>query len=85
MGFLLTFGIPFTDFVDYCTGRERDEVFRSLSLTADLKKERFVSWLAERKKDARFISDTSLAGSSVKQLRERVQQDRRRGAPARIW
>ncbi len=80
-GFLLAFGIPFTDFVGFY-GRERDEVFRSLSLTADLKKERFVSWLAERKKDARFISDTSIAESSVKQLRERVQENPRRGASA---
>ena len=79
-GFLLVFGIPFTDFVGFY-GRERDEVFRSLSLTADRKKERFVSWLAERKKDARFISDTSLAESSVKQLRDRIQEDQRRGTP----
>ncbi len=79
-GFLLAFGIPFTDFVGFY-GHARDEVFRGLSLTADLKKERLISWLAERKKDARFISDTSLAETSAKQLREKVYEDQLRGAP----
>jgi hypothetical protein len=73
VSFVATFGIPLTDFTG-SYGRERDEVFHNLGLAADLKKERLASWLSERKKDARFISDTSLVESAVRKLRARLRQ-----------
>ena len=59
VSFVATFGIPFTAFQGSYS-RERNEVFRSLSLTADVKNERFAHWLAERKTETRLVAETDL-------------------------
>jgi signal transduction histidine kinase len=50
-----TFGIPFTD-VGGSYGNARSEVRRDLNLFADLKKERLLNWLAERKGDCTVLA-----------------------------
>ena len=54
VGMVNTFGIPFTGYRG-TYDLERDQVLRSLSLVADLKKERFELWLTERKDDIRTL------------------------------
>ncbi|MEW6111230.1 MAG: PAS domain S-box protein [Thermodesulfobacteriota bacterium] len=73
-----TFGIPFTDYVG-SYGSELKQEMETLGLVADLKKERLSFWLAEKKSNARMIGDIVLVRSSVKQLRDVLEQGRQRG------
>lgn len=76
-----TFGIPFTSLTG-SYGRERDQAFRTLSLVADLKKERLVFWLAEKKSDARVMADTREIELCVRRLRETFEESQRGGGTA---
>ncbi len=49
------FGIPFTTYSG-SYGRERSEALKELSLIADLKKDRLLLWLEERKGDAEVLA-----------------------------
>lgn len=58
------FGMPFSSF----EGRHKEqqlEAFRALGLTADLKKERLLLWIGERKADSKVISESPLIQSSL--------------------
>lgn len=57
-----TFGIPFTSDLG-SFGEARLEAVRSLTLVADLMKDRVTDWLSERSSDARAISETVLMAS----------------------
>jgi len=64
VGLLGLKGVPFTSY----TGRiaaERAEAFRSLSLIADIKKDRLLRWLEERRRDVHLASDSNLVKTNV--------------------
>jgi len=65
---LMIFGIPFTNYIG-SYGRERSEVLNTLSLVADLNKDRFSLWLQRRRSDAEALSLDVGVVSSVRQLR----------------
>ncbi len=67
VGIFNTFGIPFSTYSGR-QGEQREEAFQSLSLVADLKKERLLRWIEERHDDAHMISDNDLIRTSVSQL-----------------
>jgi len=62
------FGIPFTPYSG-TWGQERDEVFRSLDLIADLKKERLLRWIEERRDDTHVIAENPMVRANVIRLR----------------
>ena len=73
------FGVPFTNFRgDY--KQHQSEVFKSLNLVADLKKERLIHWLEGRRDDARTLSQSSLIKSSVAQLLPVINENIANGA-----
>jgi len=75
-----TFGIPFTaDSGLY--GNERSDVLKDLSLVADLKKDRFLLWLQERKNDTRALSRSENVLEQVERLRK-IVGDKMRSASA---
>lgn len=49
-------GLPFTDFEGWEVNAKR-EAIRSLSLVADLRKERLMSWIRERRGDAQVMAE----------------------------
>ncbi|MFQ5686427.1 MAG: ATP-binding protein [Candidatus Scalindua sp.] len=67
--FLLSdiFGIPFTTFRGSYK-QEQSEVFQNLSLVADLKKERLLRWIEERRDDSRVLSESSIIRSYIASL-----------------
>jgi signal transduction histidine kinase len=73
-----TFGIPFTeDSGSY--GQERSDVLKNLSLIADLKKERLLFWLQERRSDSLILSLNEAVESSVRNLQDVVEKDLKKG------
>ncbi len=66
-------GLPFTSFSGR-RGQQREEAFKSLSLIADLKKERLLRWIDERRGDARMVSDNEMVRASVAHLQDRVHE-----------
>lgn len=54
-------GVPFTDFRG-AVREARMEAFRDLNLAADLKSERLLRWLEERRDDVRVIARSGLSG-----------------------
>jgi hypothetical protein len=69
-----SFGLPFTSFKGANEAALEAE-FRNLSLVADLKQDRLVFWLAERKTDAWFWSHTALVERSAQQLSEFIRKE----------
>ncbi len=64
-------GIPFSNY----PGRialQKTEAFRSLSQIADLKKERFLLWLQERRNDACVIAESKLVAENISRLQNRI-------------
>ena len=64
-------GIPFSNY----PGRialQKFEAFRSLSLIADLQKERFLLWLMERRNDANVIAESKLVAENLSRLQNRI-------------
>lgn len=70
----MTFGIPLTAYTG-SFGHDRSQELNNLSLVADLKKERLLLWLGERKDDATIIAENLMAESpDIKRLREVVRK-----------
>jgi signal transduction histidine kinase len=68
-----TFGIPGTSDRGFY-GEARSDVLRNLSLVADLKKERLLLWLDERKGDVALLSQNDRVKSAVSILRELIKE-----------
>ena len=67
------YGIPLTSFGgEYKTWQS--EEFKQLSLVADLKKERLLHWIDERKGDTKAVADNMLLGSQVALLHSIIQE-----------
>ena len=62
------YGLPFTPFEGEYR-QHQSEAFENLNLVADLKKERLLRWIEERKDDARVISESSIVAACVSALR----------------
>jgi len=58
------FGIPFTNYGGEYS-QHQTEVLRNLNLVADLKKERLVRWVEERRDDAKVLSESKILRSFV--------------------
>lgn len=67
------FGIPFTNIRGEFQEKETD-IFHSLSLVADLKKERLLRWIEERRDDAHVISGSEVIKSGIVNLISEVRQ-----------
>ncbi len=62
------FGLPFSDLRgEYYDNR--CQVFKNISLIADLKKEKLISWMNERKSDATTLSEATIIVSYVNRLK----------------
>jgi signal transduction histidine kinase len=61
------FGIPFTTFRGEYK-QHQSEVFQNLNMVADLKKERLLRWMEERRDDARILSESSMIKSYIASL-----------------
>ncbi len=72
------YGIPLTAF-EGGYEQQRSEAFKSLSLVADLKKDRLLRWLEERRDDALVLSDSSIMASYVTRLGALVDEHSTRG------
>lgn len=70
-----SFGVPFTIYTG-SYGNQRSQSLKNLSLVADLKKERFLLWLEERKDDAGVLSHNYTVESSVKRLCEIIRKNK---------
>ncbi len=68
-----TFGIPFTAYSG-SYGDHISEAMRHLNLIADLKKDRFLLWLQERKSDAQALARNQIIASSLPDLRKKIQE-----------
>lgn len=73
------YGVPFTGFGGE-TEQLRADVFAGLNLVADLKKERLLRWLEERRDDATVIAESPAFGSNVSQVLSAVQENVTRGS-----
>ena len=71
VGFSMIFGIPFTSNTGYY-GQEKSQVLRNLSLVADLKKERLLVWLNERKGDAQVMAQSYALTSFIRHLHDLI-------------
>lgn len=79
------YGIPYTGFGGEYE-EHRSEVFRNLNLVADLKKERLLRWIEERRDDATVLAESSIIGSSISKLRKVVEEDASRGKQgSQLW
>ncbi len=58
------FGIPFTNFGGE-QKQHQSEIFRNLNLVADLKKERLLRWMKERRDDTKVICESNIIKSLV--------------------
>lgn len=65
------YGMPFTSFGGYYKIWQSEE-FRQLSLVADLKKDRLLRWIAERRGDAKAVAGNRLLGTQVAILRATI-------------
>lgn len=63
----LRYGLPFTGFKGLYES-VRLEAFNHFSLVADLKKERLLHWLEERRDDARILAGNPMVASSVEKI-----------------
>jgi two-component system, cell cycle sensor histidine kinase and response regulator CckA len=68
-----TFGIPFTTYSG-SYGDHISEAMRNLNLIADLKKDRFLLWLEERKGNAEALARNQVIASSLPDLRKKIQE-----------
>ncbi|MEE8472450.1 MAG: HAMP domain-containing protein, partial [Dehalococcoidia bacterium] len=79
------YGIPFTNFGGEVRQQEAD-VFKGLDLIADLKKERLMRWLEERRGDVRMLSQSPLVESHVAGLHAAVRDSEGSGlGGAELW
>ena len=79
------FGLPLVSF----EGRNQEklqEAFRALNLTADLKKERLLLWLEERKADSKLIANSPVILSSLGSVEKKFHRNTEDGiTDARFW
>jgi two-component system, cell cycle sensor histidine kinase and response regulator CckA len=68
-----TFGIPFTSYSG-SYGDHIAEAMRNLNLVADLKKDRFLLWLEERKNDVEALARNQVIAWSLPDLRRKIQE-----------
>ncbi len=85
----LRYGLPFTGFKGLYES-VRLEAFNHFSLVADLKKERLLHWLEERRDDARILAGNPMVASSVEKiisfLREKKRgADGENGGRKAVW
>ncbi len=79
------YGIPFTNF-DGEKKEHQSNVFRSLNLIADLKKERLLRWMEERRDDTKVICESSLLRSQVANLSLFISEKMKSGIQgAALW
>ena len=61
------YGVPFTNFGGEYR-HHQSEVLQNLNLVADLKKERLLHWMEERRDDTKVLSESKILGSFVARL-----------------
>ncbi|UCF88440.1 MAG: HAMP domain-containing protein [bacterium] len=67
------FGLPLASFEGRFKERQR-EAFRALDLTADLKKERLILWIEERKADLNVVAESPVIQSSLAKVEKEFHQ-----------
>jgi len=78
-------GVPFTDWQGVYL-YEQGEAARHLSVVADLKKERFLLWLEQRKGNLRALSQNGVVERSLKGLPAEIRDRQARGEdPNALW
>ncbi len=81
----VAFGFPLTDW-DGVYGHEQTSAATHLNVVADLKKERFLLWLEQRKANVRALSQNGNVEQSVKELVRLVRAKRAENAsPEVLW
>ncbi len=79
------FGIPFTTFKGEYK-QHQSEVFRNLNLFADLKKERLLSWMKDRRADTRILSKSNVIKFYVASLQSVIHENIVNGVQEReLW
>lgn len=76
----VAFGLPLTDWGGVY-GHEQASVARHLNVVADLKKERFLLWLEQRKANVRALSQNGIVEESVKELSRLAREKQPRETP----
>lgn len=61
------FGVPFTTFKGEYK-QHQSEVFQNLNMVADLKKERLLRWIEERRDDSKILTESSMIKSYIASL-----------------
>ena len=80
-----TMGVPFTPYSGRW-GEQRAEAFRSLNLIADLKKERLLRWMEERRDDTHVTAANEFIAANVVQLRMAIREFAAEGREeAELW
>ncbi len=78
-------GLPFIDHTG-TQGFHRTEAFRHLNLSADLKKERLMRWMEERRDDAKVASSNDMMLDNVTRLRAAIRAFTAGGrVKAKLW
>ena len=72
------YGIPFTDYKGSRAEME-NEMFTNFSLTADLHKERILSWIDERKKDMDLMAQSPTVRSRIAAIGRLIQNYKAQG------
>ncbi|MEF9427371.1 MAG: cache domain-containing protein, partial [Candidatus Mariimomonas ferrooxydans] len=83
--FINIYGVPFTSYAGR-QGQRRIEAFKSLSLIADLKKERLLRWIEERNDDIHVFSSNGLVVANVVWLHDEIEKHKMEGKKdAELW
>ncbi|MFQ5613291.1 MAG: ATP-binding protein [Anaerolineae bacterium] len=78
-------GVPLTTYTGR-QGQQRIETFQSLDLIADLKKERLLRWIEERRDDSEVAASNDFTVAHTAHLLETIQELRAQGkAGAELW
>jgi signal transduction histidine kinase len=72
------YGLPLSGFEGHVE-EKRTEAFKSLSLAADLKKERLLRWLEERRDDAVVITQSAIVKSHLEDLDNVIRREKEAG------
>ena len=79
------FGVPFTEYTG-SLGYEKSMVLNTLSLIADLKKERFELWMGERKDDVTLFSESINISTLLNDILALIKRGERDGKlPDQFW
>ncbi len=79
------FGVPFTGYTG-SLGYEKSVVLNTLDLIADLQKERFELWMAERKNDVTLFTESISVSTSLDHLLALLKREERHGkSPDGFW